>query len=254
MLSLNKMTCSECRSNNLQQIDETKIVCLECGLIQNQEATTSCDNNLKWKNIKGSTQAFSFISITDSTEKRYASALHQITRICEKLNLQEDVCIKSAEILINLAKQRTLKRHTLSVLSVASVYAACRIFGKNFNLKHASDCSEQPSRKIKREYVFIIKTLNIKPGKIEPYEVLRGSKIRVDPNIVEKILKSYKKSRRVGGKSPRSLVAAASYIATQITGGNLSQREASNSLDVTERALRTSYKDMVKELAFNIKL
>jgi len=252
MSSLDKMVCSECGSKNLQHIDETKIVCLECGLIQNQENIKSSENNLKDKNIKGIDKEFHYIPITDSTEKRYSSALHQIIRICEKLNLQEDVCIKSAEILINLAKRRALKRHSLSVLSVASVYAACRMFGKNFNLKHASDCSEQPSRKIKREYIFIIKTLNIKPGKIESSEVLKALKNKVDLTIVEKILESYKGSKRVGGKSPRSLAAAASYIAAQIKGSDLSQREISNSVSITERALRTSYKDMIRELEFNI--
>jgi len=252
MSSLDKMVCSECGSKNLQHIDEIKIVCLECGLIQNQGKIKLSENILKGKNSKGIDKELPYIPITDSTEKRYSSALHQIFRICEKLDLQEDVCIKSAEILIDLAKHRTLKRHTLSVLSVASIYAACRILGKNFNLKHASDCSEQPSSLIKREYVFIIKTLNIKPDKIKSYEVLKALKNKVDLAIVEKILESYKESKRVGGKNPRSLAAAASYIAAQIKGSDLSQREISNSVSITERALRTSYKDMIQKLEFNI--
>jgi len=252
MSSLHKVTCFECGSDNLQVIDEKNTVCLNCGIIQNKEEKIF-KNDSKNKNTKGSIKGSPLIPVTDSTEKRYSTAFRQILCICEKMNLQEDICVKSAEILIDLAKHRTLKRHSLSLLSIASVYSACRASGKGFNLKQASDFG-YTSKQIKHEYCFVIKTLNIKPGKIELSEVLKMSKNRVDPKIIEKIMESYKKSKRAGGKSPRSLVAAASYIAAQITGGSVSQREASNSFDVTERALRTSYKDMVRELAFNIQL
>jgi len=252
MSSLHKVTCFECGSDNLQVIDEKNTVCLNCGIIQNKEEKGS-KNDLQNKNPKGLIKEPPFFPVTDSTEKRYSTAFRQIIRICEKTNLQENICVKSAEILIDLAKLKTLRRHSLSLLSIASVYAACRVVGKNFNLKYASDFG-YTSAKIKHEYLFIIKTLKIKPGKIELHEIAKEIKLGVDPNIVEKILKSYKDTGRIGGKNPRSLIAAATYIAAQVTGGNLSQREASNSLDITERALRTSYKDMVRELAFNIQL
>lgn len=252
MSSLNKVTCFECGSHNLQVIDENNTVCLNCGLIQNNEGKIPKDDSKKNK-TKGSIKGYPLIPVTDSTEKRYSMAFRQIIRVCEKMNLQEDICIKSAEILIDLAKHRSLKRHSLSLLSIASVYAACSVLGKNFNVKQTSEFG-YTSNRIKREYLFIISTLKIKPVKIELHEVVKGIKLGVDLDTVEKILRSYKDTKRIGGKSPRSLSAAASYITAQITGNNLSQRKASNSLDITERALRTTYKDMTQRLTFTINI
>jgi transcription initiation factor TFIIIB Brf1 subunit/transcription initiation factor TFIIB len=91
MSSLHKVTCFECGSDNLQVIDEKNTVCLNCGIIQNKEEKSS-KNDLRKINPKGSIKGPQLIPVTDSTEKRYSMAFRQIICICEKMNLQEDIC------------------------------------------------------------------------------------------------------------------------------------------------------------------
>jgi len=70
--------------------------------------------------------------------------------------------------------------------------------------------------------------------------------------IAYKILDRATELKLTSGRGPTGLAAAASYIASVLTGERKTQREIADIAQVTEVTIRNRYKELVKRLMFEI--
>ena len=69
-----------------------------------------------------------------------------------------------------------------------------------------------------------------------------------------KILFAAKEQKLTSGRGPTGIAAAASYIASVLTGERKTQREIAEIAQVTEVTIRNRYKELVERLQFIISL
>ena len=72
--------------------------------------------------------------------------------------------------------------------------------------------------------------------------------------IAHKILATAKELKLTSGRGPTGIAAAASYIASVLTGERKTQREIAEIAQVTEVTIRNRYKELVERLQFVIYL
>jgi transcription initiation factor TFIIB len=72
--------------------------------------------------------------------------------------------------------------------------------------------------------------------------------------IAHKILVTAKKMRLTSGRGPTGIAAAASYIASVLTGERKTQREIAEIAQVTEVTIRNRYKELAERLWFILSL
>ncbi|NLE05828.1 MAG: transcription initiation factor IIB, partial [Crenarchaeota archaeon] len=72
--------------------------------------------------------------------------------------------------------------------------------------------------------------------------------------IAHKILTSAKELKLTSGRGPTGIAAAASYIASVLTGERKTQREIAEIAQVTEVTIRNRYKELVERLMFQISI
>ncbi|MCJ7714059.1 transcription initiation factor IIB, partial [Candidatus Bathyarchaeota archaeon] len=69
-----------------------------------------------------------------------------------------------------------------------------------------------------------------------------------------KILASAKQLKLTSGRGPTGIAAAASYVASVLTGERKTQREIAEIAQVTEVTIRNRYKELVERLTFEISI
>ena len=72
--------------------------------------------------------------------------------------------------------------------------------------------------------------------------------------IAHKIISMARKLKLTSGRGPTGIAAAASYIASVLTGERKTQREIAEIAQVTEVTIRNRYKELVEKLLFEITL
>jgi transcription initiation factor TFIIB len=70
--------------------------------------------------------------------------------------------------------------------------------------------------------------------------------------IAHKILTTAKELKLTSGRGPTGMAAAASYIASVLTGEKRTQREVAEIAQVTEVTIRNRYKELVERLMFQM--
>ena len=70
--------------------------------------------------------------------------------------------------------------------------------------------------------------------------------------IAHKILKTATQLKLTSGRGPTGIAAAASYIASVLTGERKTQREIAEIAQVTEVTIRNRYKELTERLLFII--
>jgi len=66
--------------------------------------------------------------------------------------------------------------------------------------------------------------------------------------IASKVLAAASELRLISGRGPKGIAAAATYIASVLTGEEMTQREIAEIAQVTEVTIRNWYKEMIKRL------
>jgi len=72
--------------------------------------------------------------------------------------------------------------------------------------------------------------------------------------FAHKILAAAKELKLTSGRGPAGMAAAASYIASVLSGERMTQREVAEIAEVTEVTIRNRYKELVERLMFQISL
>ena len=199
------------------------------------------------------------IRVSDATERNIAFALSEISKISNGLSLPKNIVETASVIYRKAVKERLIRGRSIQGVTAASIYVACRKCGLPRTLEEIAQASNLNKKEVGRSYRFLVKELNYFIPPLKPSQcITKFSNQLTMPGIVEeiahKILSTAKDLKLTSGRGPTGIAAAASYIASVLTGERKTQREIAEIAQVTEVTIRNRYKELVERLAFEIKL
>ena len=199
------------------------------------------------------------IRVSDATERNLAFALSDISKIANNLNLPKNVLETASVIYRKAVKERLIRGRSIQGVTAAAIYVACRQCGVARTLDDIAQASTVNKKEVGRCYRFLLKQLNyyIPPVKTSQYLTKFSNQLTMEgtaEEIAHKILFVAKELKLTSGRGPAGIAAAASYIASALTGERRTQREVAEIAQVTEVTIRNRYKELVERLQFIIYL
>lgn len=197
------------------------------------------------------------IRVSDATERNLAFALSEISKIANALNLPRNILETASVIYRRAVKERLIRGRSIQGVTAAAVYVACRQCGLARTLEEIAQASNINKKEVGRSYRFLVKELDyfIPPLKPSQYIAKFSNQLTMQGKVEEiahKILKNAKELRLTSGRGPTGIAAAASYIASVLTGERKTQREIAEIAQVTEVTIRNRYKELVERLMFEV--
>ncbi|MEJ2126159.1 MAG: transcription initiation factor IIB [Candidatus Bathyarchaeota archaeon] len=199
------------------------------------------------------------IRVSDATERNLAFALSEISKIANNLNLPKNILETASVIYRKAVKERLIRGRSIQGVTAAAIYVACRQCGVARTLDEIAQASTVNKKEVGRSYRFLIKELDyfIPPLKPSQYVTKFSNQLTMQGKVEEiahKILGTAKELKLTSGRGPTGIAAAASYIASVLTGERKTQREIAEIAQVTEVTIRNRYKELVERLEFVIYL
>jgi transcription initiation factor TFIIB len=197
------------------------------------------------------------IRVSDATERNLAFALSEITKIANNLNLPKSILETASVIYRKAVKERLIRGRSIQGVTAAAIYLSCRQCGLARTLEEIAQASSVNKKEVGRSYRFLIKELNysIPPLKPSQYITKFSNQLTMQGKVEEiahKILGAAKELKLTSGRGPTGIAAAASYIASVLTGERKTQREIAEIAQVTEVTIRNRYKELVERLMFHM--
>jgi transcription initiation factor TFIIB len=197
------------------------------------------------------------IRVSDATERNLAFALSEISKIANNLSLPKNILETASIIYRKAVKERLIRGRSIQGVTAAAVYVACRQCGLARTLEEIAQASNINKKEVGRSYRFLVKELDyfIPPLKPSQYVTKFSNQLTMQGKVEEiahKILVTAKDLRLTSGRGPTGIAAAASYIASVLTGERKTQREIAEIAQVTEVTIRNRYKELVERLLFVI--
>ena len=199
------------------------------------------------------------IRVSDATERNLAFALSEITKIANNLSLPKNILETASVIYRRAVKERLIRGRSIQGVTAAAIYLACRQCKLARTLEEVAQASTVSKKEVGRSYRFLIKELDysIPPVKPSQYITKFSNQLTMQGKVEEiayKILTAARELKLTSGRGPTGIAAAASYIASVLTGERKTQREIAEIAQVTEVTIRNRYKELVDRLIFQITL
>jgi len=199
------------------------------------------------------------IRVSDATERNLAFALSEISKIANNLNLPKNILETASVIYRKAVKEHLIRGRSIQGVTSAAIYVACRQCGLARTLEEIAQASSINKKEVGRSYRFLIKELDyfIPPLKPSQYVAKFSSQLTMQGKVEEiahKILTTARDLKLTSGRGPTGIAAAASYIASVLTGERKTQREIAEIAQVTEVTIRNRYKELIERLLFIISL
>jgi len=199
------------------------------------------------------------IRVSDATERNLAFALSEITKISNNLNLPKNILETASVIYRKAVKERLIRGRSIQGVTSAAIYLACRQCGLPRTLDEIAQSSTVNKKEVGRSYRFLIRELNysIPPLRPSQYITKFSNQLTMQGKVEEiahKILAAAKELKLTSGRGPTGIAAAASYVASVLTGERKTQREIAEIAQVTEVTIRNRYKELVERLMFQISI
>jgi len=195
------------------------------------------------------------IRVSDATERNLAFALSEITKIANNLSLPDSIFETASVIYRKAVRERLIRGRSIQGISAASVYIACRQCGLIRTLEEIAIASSISRKEVGRSYRFLVRELDyfIPPTNPGQYVSKFSNQLTMQGKVEEmagKILKAARELKITSGRGPTGVAAAASYIASVLTGERKTQREIAEIAQVTEVTIRNRYKELTERLLF----
>ena len=199
------------------------------------------------------------IRISSSIDRNLASALTEMYRMADTLNLPKNILETAAVMYRKAIKKHLIRGRSVQGMVVAAIYLACRQCGLVRTLEEMAQASGISKKEVGRNYRFLVKKLGcyVPPVKAEGYVTRLCNELALHGKVEEvahKILKAARKLRLTSGRGPKGTAAAASYTASKVVGEYRTQREIAEAARITEITIRNRNKEMMKRLLIVISL
>jgi transcription initiation factor TFIIB len=199
------------------------------------------------------------VRVSDATERNLAFALSELSKMSSSLSLPRNILETASVIYRKAVKKRLIRGRSIQGVTSAALYMSCRQCGIARTLDEIAVASGISKKEIGRSYRFMVKELDFfVPPSTSNYYVSRfanqlGLAGRVE-NVALRILQAASLMRLTSGRGPTGIAAAATYVASVLSGESRTQREIAEIANVTEVTIRNRYKELIERLEINVKL
>jgi transcription initiation factor TFIIB len=191
--------------------------------------------------------------VTDSFDRNLRRAFDQLRTFAEKLSLSQEVIERAAYIYRKALDRDLLRGRSITQITAAALYAACRDMEVPRTLKDVAAVSNVAKKDVARSYRLLVKEIDLRMPVPDPVKSL--SRIASKAGMSEKtkrrafeILMKAQEKGVVAGKDPMGLAAAALYVANTLDGGTKTQKDVAQAAEVTEVTVRNRYKGLRQTL------
>lgn len=191
--------------------------------------------------------------IRSSDYRNLMRAMSELQRLSENLHIPSSVQEMAAVIYRKALHEDLIRGRCIAAIVAAALYAACRFTKTPKTLNEVVEASLRDRNDVARAYRLLIRTLRMKMPIHDPLDYI--SKIAEKTGIsgeaqglAVKILREAKRKRITMGKDPMGVAAAVLYIACQLKGKNVTQKEIADASGVTEVTIRNRKKELVEKL------
>jgi len=195
--------------------------------------------------------------VHSSVDRNLAQAMAELDRLSDKLNIPPSLKEKAAVIYRKALDRGLVRGRSISAITAASLYAACRMTQTPRTLREISAQSPIDKKDIARCYRLMLRELEIQMPK--PDAQLRVPKIAAKVGVGERtqqtaveLLRRATKLKTTAGKDPMGLAAAALYIACVMCDEKRTQKMIADAAGVTEVTIRNRYKGLKEALDLEI--
>ncbi|MDH5753877.1 MAG: transcription initiation factor IIB [Candidatus Bathyarchaeota archaeon] len=197
------------------------------------------------------------IRVSDATERNLTFALSEMSKISNNLNLPKNILETASVIYRKALKERLIRGRSIQSVTAAAIYLACRQCKLPRTLEEIAQASNMNKKEVGHHYRFLIRKLDYSVPLVEPsrYIAKFSNQLTMQGKAEEfahKILAAAKELKLTSGRGPMGMAAAASYIASVLSGERRTQREVAEIAEVTEVTIRNRYKELVERLMFQI--
>ncbi len=199
------------------------------------------------------------IRVSNSAERNLASALSDLANLSSSMNLPRNVSETASIIYRKALSKRLIRGRSIKSVLTAVLYMSCRLCGVARTLDEFSKSSGLDKKEIGRTYRFVVKKLGefIPPQPPRSYISRFSNQLKLNGSselIALRVLKAAESMRLTDGRGPISIAAAATYIASVLSGDRRTQREVAETAYITEVTIRNRYKELLETLDICIKL
>lgn len=192
-----------------------------------------------------------------SIDRNLAYAMNELDRFASQMNISKDIKESAAYIYRKMANKNLIRGRSIEAMLTASIYLSCRLNHIPKTLDDFLEFASVDKKKIARCYRLILQELkmNIKvssPTNFVPRFCAELNLSGRTQNRAALILELAKKTRLTAGKAPTGLAGAALYVAAIQEGERRTQKEISIAVGVTEATIRNRYKELMKNLNFQL--
>ncbi|QKQ98099.1 transcription initiation factor IIB [Candidatus Nanohaloarchaea archaeon] len=191
--------------------------------------------------------------IGESKDKKMKTALRDIGRLVDVLNLPETVKEEASRLYEKALEEGLIKGRRIERVVAALVYIVARNQRIPRTMKEISDEGGVDKRKLGQTYRYIAKELDLGITPVKPEDFLPrfSEELGISGETQAQARKYILDARRenlLAGRSPGSIVAAAIYLASQQRDQELTQTEIADTVGVTEVTVRKGYRDLMEGL------
>ena len=191
--------------------------------------------------------------VNESAMRNLSVAMAELDRLVSSLNVSSNVKEDAAVIYRRALTLDLVRGRSIDSFVAASIYAACRMLGVPRPLKLVCSLSKRADKEVSMTYRLLLKELDLKPPVDDPLKYVSMLASLLDINRVTErkaieILEEATKKRALTGKDPRGVAAAALYLASELQGEKIVQRNVAKAAETTEVTLRNRYRGLKKAL------
>ncbi len=206
------------------------------------------------------------IRVSTPKERRLASILTKIGSACESMSLPYNIRETASVIYRNLNDKMEVKGKSVVCMSAAVIFTACRQCGTIRSIEEICKSMCEPSEvkaktklatKYYRNMVIELGTIMAPSTSINTYISRIANVTKIDARVERTALELAEKMGTGGvmdGKAPNGIAAAYLYIATNLLGHKMVQREISTTAEITEVTIRSRCKEMLEHYKLQITL
>jgi transcription initiation factor TFIIB len=189
-----------------------------------------------------------------SSDRNLGTALSQLSRLAEKLNVGPHVSERAAYVYRKALERNLVRGRSITGMMSASLYEACRNTGTPRTLKDVAEVGAMKKKELARCYRLLVRELGLVMPVVDPAKCVAriasraGLSERAQRKALE-ILVALKRSDDSAGKDPTGLAATALYIASTMVpeeGRRTTQRDIAEAAGVTEVTIRNRSKGFKK--------
>ena len=197
-------------------------------------------------------------TIHESRDRNLLQAMSELQILSEKLHVSSGTKELAAVMYRKALDENLIRGRSIATITAASLYVACRLNKTPKTLRDIVEVSSRSRGEVSKAYRLLVGTLKIEMPSHDALSYVSsfGEKAHVSgkvQGVAFKLLRMAKRRRVTMGKDPSGVAAAVLYIAGQLEGENVTQKEIAQAAGVTEVTVRNRKNEIMKKLCINKK-